>query len=184
MEIRACSRSNGLQLLVKAAPLARCLAMMKSGDADIITNLLRTREREDFIRYLEAPYQTHSAKVFYLRSEDPRPVVSYEQLYGLDIGVKRGARYGTRFDEDNKLHKQAVASHVLNFKKLAAGRLDLVISTESEGDYLIREYGWLGQFKKAALRFRCQPMSILVYQNNVVTHSGSDVGESIVATDS
>ena len=145
--------ANGLQLLVKAAPLARCQAMTKSGDPDIITTVLRTREREHFIRYLEAPYQTHSTKVFYLRSEDPRQVVSYEQLYGLDIGVKRGARYGARFDEDGKLHKQAVASHVLNFKKLAAGRLDLVISTESEGDYLIKDYGWQGQFKKAALRF-------------------------------
>ncbi len=145
--------ANGLRLLVRSAPLARCLEMVKSGDADIITNLLRTRDREDFIHYLEVPYQTHSTKVFYLRAEDPRQVVSYEQLYDLDIGVKRGAKYGPRFDEDGKLHKQAVASHVLNFKKLAAGRLDLVISTESEGDYLIKDYGWQGQFKKAALRF-------------------------------
>lgn len=145
--------ANGLQLLVKAAPLARCLEMIKSGDADIITNLLRTREREQFIRYLEVPYQTHSTKVFYQRAGDPRSVENYEQLYGLDIGVKRGARYGARFDEDDKLHKQPVASHILNFKKLAVGRLDLVISTESEGDYLIKDYGWQGQFKKAALRF-------------------------------
>ncbi len=145
--------ANGLSLQVKAAPLARCLEMIKSGDADIITNLLRTREREQSIRFLEAPYQTHSTKVFYLRAGDPRQVAIYEQLYGLDIGVKRGARYGARFDEDSKLQKQDVASHVLNFKKLAVGRLDLVISTESEGDYLIKEYGWQGQFKKAALRF-------------------------------
>ena len=144
---------HDLRLVVKPAPLARCLAMLKSGDADVVSNLMRTPDREGYIHYLEVPYQTRTDKVFYLQADNPRQIQSYEELYGLSIGVKRGAKYGSRFDGDSRLYKESAVSGLMNLKKLAAGRLDAVISTESEGDYLIKSRHWQHKFKKAALRF-------------------------------
>ena len=144
---------HGLSLVIKPAPLARCLEMLKSGDADVVSNLMRTPDREGYIHYLEVPYQTRTDKVFYLQADNPRRIQSYEELYGLSIGVKRGAKYGSRFDGDSRLYKESAVSGLMNLKKLAAGRLDAVISTESEGDYLIKSRHWQHKFKKAALRF-------------------------------
>jgi len=144
---------HGLLLVIKPAPLARCLEMLKFGDADIVSNLMRTPDRERYIQYLEVPYQTRTDKVFYLQAGNPRQIQSYDELYGLSIGVKRGAKYGSRFDGDSRLYKESAVSGLMNLKKLAAGRIDAVISTESEGDYLIKSLNWQGKFKKATLRF-------------------------------
>ncbi len=144
---------HDLQLVVKPAPLARCLEMLKSGDADVVSNLMRTTDRESFIRYLEVPYQTHTDKVFYLQTGNPRDIRRYEELEGLSIGVKRGAKYDPRFDNDLQLYKESAVTSLVNLKKLAIGRLDAVLSTESEGDYWIKHLNWQGTFKKATLRF-------------------------------
>lgn len=144
---------HDLRLVVKPAPLARCLAMLRSGDADVVSNLMRTADRETFIRYLDVPYQTHTDKVFYLQAGNPRNINRYEELEGLSIGVKRGAKYSPRFDNDPQLYKESAVTSLVNLKKLAIGRLDAVLSTESEGDYWIKHLNWQGTFKKATLRF-------------------------------
>lgn len=150
---------NNLRLLVKPAPLIRCLEMMKTGAADIISNIKKTPDRHAYLSYLNVPYQTHSNKVFYQRMDSPLQIQQYEDLYGLDIGVKRGARYFPRFDLDTSLRKYDVPSMLSNFKKLDMGRLDLVISTESEGDYVLKHFGLQNKFKKADYRYD-SPMDI------------------------
>ena len=44
-----------LRLVIKPAPLARALDMMKNGQVDIMTFLLKTPEREQFITYIDPP---------------------------------------------------------------------------------------------------------------------------------
>lgn len=150
-----CTRLS-LRLVIKPAPLARALDMMKNGQVDIMTFLLKTPEREQFITFIEPPYQRSSDKVFYLRSADPAPLQRYEDLASLQIGIKRGASYGAKFDADPDLHKEAVTDTEQNFRKLLLGRLDTVLATESEGDYLLLTHGWKAAVRKAPLRFAQQ----------------------------
>ena len=147
------------KLEIKAAPLARCLEMMRRGEADLMTNIIRSADREQYIRYLNVPYQRQSNKVFYLRADNPLDIRSYEDLYGLEIGIKRGAKYNPRFDLDTALNKRDVTVALRNFKKLSLGRIDAVLSTESEGDYLIQHNRLQGYYKKATLKFN-QPLQI------------------------
>ena len=147
-----CQRLS-LRLVIKPAPLARALDMMKNGQVDIMTFLLKNPEREAFITFIEPPYQRSSDKVFYLRSDDPFALQRYEDLASLQIGIKRGASYGTKFDADPSLHKQAVTDTEQNFRKLLLGRLDTVLVTESEGDYLLLTHGWKTALRKAPLHF-------------------------------
>ncbi len=149
----------GVELQIKPAPLARCLEMIRHGEADLMTNIIMSPDRTQFIRYLDVPYQHESDKVFYLRADSHLDVSRYEDLYGLEIGTKRGAIYSRRFDLDTALHKRDVAVPLRNFKKLLLGRVDVVVSTESEGDYLLKQNGLTHHFKKAALRFN-QPLAV------------------------
>lgn len=50
------------------------------------------------------------------------------------------------------MYKESAVTSLVNLKKLAIGRLDAVLSTESEGDYWIKHLNWQGTFKKATLR--------------------------------
>ncbi len=68
------------------------------------------------------------------------------------IGVQRGATYFKEFDTDSTLNKQVVTEDILNFRKLAQGRIDVVIATESQGDYLISSLGLNSVLKKCSYR--------------------------------
>ena len=147
-----CQRLS-LQLVIRPMPLARALEMMKYGQVDVMTGILRTPEREAFIDYVEPPYLTRNDKVFYQRADSSLLLDRYEELTPLQIGVKRGARYDPRFDLDASLRKSEVPTTEQSFRKLQQYRIDTLVTTEIEGDYLIKSYGWEGLFRKAPLRF-------------------------------
>lgn len=161
-----CQRLS-LRLVIKPAPLARAIDMMKNGQVDIMTFLLKTPEREQFITFIEPPYQRSSDKVFYLRQDARFSLQRYEDLATLQIGIKRGANYQPQFDADPHLHKQAVTDTEQNFRKLLLGRLDTVLVTESEGDYLLLTHGWQARVRKAPLRFS-RPVDVYI---GVAKHS-------------
>ena len=49
---------------------ARGLELMKHGQADLMTSLLKRPDREVYIKYIEPPYKTTSSKAFYLRKNE------------------------------------------------------------------------------------------------------------------
>ncbi|MDX1655776.1 MAG: transporter substrate-binding domain-containing protein [Candidatus Competibacteraceae bacterium] len=141
-----------LQASFQAFPWKRCLELMRQGHADLISGILRRPEREEYLIFIEPPYKTHSTKVFYVLKGQGERIRRYEDLYGLTIGVQAGVRYFDRFDQDPRLIREEVSTDLFNFRKLAHGRIDAVISTESQADYLIALHGLQGRFDKAILR--------------------------------
>lgn len=123
-----------------ACPWSRCLDMLKSGDAQMVSGALKRADREQYLTFIDPPYKTKSSKVFY-RLESSQDITSLQDLQNKDIGVLRDAHYFAEFDEDSSLSKKPVHSDRLNFLKLAQGRLHAVIATESHGDYLIAILG-------------------------------------------
>jgi len=132
-------------------PWSRCLEMIKDGQADIITGILKRPEREKDMIFIEPPYKTKSSKAFYIR-EDMADITTFDGLHSLTIGIKRDVKYFKQFDEDTTLIKDAVHEDDLNFRKLAAGRVDVVVITESIGDYLLSEMGLTNEIKKTTYR--------------------------------
>lgn len=135
----------------ESCPWPRCLNMIETGEADIVTGILKRPERERTMHFIEPPYKTKSSKAFYILKGSP-DIVTYEDLHGKVIGVLREAKHFKRFDEDNTLKKEEIHANELNFMKLAAGRVDTTIATESIGDYLIAELGLAGKVAKATYR--------------------------------
>lgn len=133
-------------------PWIRCIKMMETGDADILTGVLKRPEREEDMHFIEPPYKTKSCKALYILKES-EDIATYEELRGKVIGAKRGVKFFKRFDEDPSIQIEEIHTDELNFMKLVAGRIDAVIVTESIGDYLLAKSGLGQKIKKASFRY-------------------------------
>jgi len=151
--IKAIGKKENLIPAFQVAPFKRCLEKMASGEIDIMTGLLRKPEREVYIDYIEPPYKTRSNKVFYVRKGERDRIIHHSDLRGLKIGVKIGARYYPEFDKDKQLNKIEVGSYQQNIKKLITGRIDAMIITESQGEYLVRKLGLDDKVEQAAFKY-------------------------------
>jgi polar amino acid transport system substrate-binding protein len=131
-----------------------CLGMMKQGEADLMTSLLRRAEREPYIFYVQPRYRTRSDKVFYLLKDHQKSIRTYDDLKTLKIGVKDGASYALSFDNDKTLNKLPAQSIKINIAKLVAGQIDTFITTDTEGDYWIKTLGLQDRITKAPFKFQ------------------------------
>ncbi len=151
--VRELARRAGLPLHIKPCPLKRCLTMLQHGEADIIIGVKRTPERQRYLQFLQTPYRASSAdKVFFVLKEKGAVVRRYEDLRPLRIGVKLGADYFARFDQDTTLKKDTSKDMDINFRKLAMGRLDAVIAAEDQGEAMLAQLQLGGKIGKAAWR--------------------------------
>jgi polar amino acid transport system substrate-binding protein len=151
--VRELALRVGLPLTIKPCPLKRCLTMLQHGDADIIIGVKDTPERQRYLHFLHTPYRTSSAdKVFFVLKEKGATVKSYADLSPLRIGVKLGAEYFARFDQDAALKKDTSKDMDVNFRKLAMGRLDAVIAAEDQGEAMLAQLQLGGKIGKAPFR--------------------------------
>lgn len=146
-------RDTGLKMKIKKCPWKRCLTELEEGRIDVFLGLFKSPEREKLFRFCDPPYSNRSDKAFYLRRGEGHRVNKYDDLYKLRIGVTRGYKNFERFDSDEKLNKEFVAEHILNIKKLVAGRLDVFIQTELAADYLIKTKGYAEKIEKAPYKY-------------------------------
>ena len=138
----------------KYGTLEECLEMMKQGQADLMTSLLRRVEREPYILYVQPRYRARSDKVFYVLKEHQKSIRTYDDLKTLKIGVKGGTSYAQSFDSDKKLNKVPAESIRINISKLVAGQIDTFITTDNEGDYWIKALGLQDLITKAPFKFQ------------------------------
>jgi polar amino acid transport system substrate-binding protein len=152
--VRELARRTGLPLQIVNCPLKRCLYMLEQGSADVAIGFKSSPERRLFLHFLATPYRTRSAdKVFYTRQGSGVQLRSYPDLAGLRIGVKLGAEYFDRFDDDATLYKDPARDMEVNFRKLALGRLDAVLIPEDQGEALLAQLDLRGTLAKATLRY-------------------------------
>lgn len=140
-------RRTGLRFDVQRAPWARGLAALQSGSADLMTGLARTPERERYIDYLPIPYYACAARL-YGTPELAASITRYEQLRGPTIGYVLESVYFQPFDSDAGLHKSGVNNEQQLLEMLMRGRLQLVIGTDCQVDYELRDPRLAGRIVK------------------------------------
>jgi len=112
-------------------PVARCFAMIESGQADMIFAIRKTQAREKYIAYLERPFEVqHFPLRFYLPYNSKLQIKHSADLNDLSIGVLRGYTYFDDFDDNRHLNKIAVTTHTQLIKMLLNKRLDTFIERE------------------------------------------------------
>lgn len=166
--VRELARRVHRELQITECPHARCLLMMKSGEADLGIGIQRSPERELFLAYLQTPYRkTASDRVFYVRRGEAQRIGRYEDLQGLRIGITLGSAYFDRFDDDKTLDKEAAPTNAANLQKLLLKRVDAVLMPEDQGAVLLSQLGLAGQVETAVYREHdLDPRSVAVSRHS------------------
>lgn len=147
----ALSERLGIPIEIQARPWARALAMMQSGQADLITGIAHTEKRAKFLDYLSPAYSA-VRPTLYARKGLGRTVKSYEDLYGLSIGYSLHSSYFERFDNDLQLKKIGLVTELQLLKVLSLGRLDVIIGTEPNLSYDILMHNFADKVERTAYR--------------------------------
>jgi len=130
----------GMSIEVQRHPWARALEMMRRGNADMVTGVAWTAEREVFMHYVPVSYYA-VRPVFFAQKGKGETIRSYEDLYGKTIGYSLHSAYFEPFNSDEKLDKVGLSTEKQLLQVLALNRLDLIIGTEPNISYDRRRLG-------------------------------------------
>ncbi|MBV7534546.1 transporter substrate-binding domain-containing protein [Duganella sp. sic0402] len=126
-------------------PLARSLAMFDSGQADGIFTVKKTPERMAQYAFSSRPLFTQETMLFVRKDSSIRFNGDLRVLAGRVVGVVRGASYGDVFDQAAAkgvfARIESVSRDESSFRKLLAGRIDVVVSGREVGWATLRRLG-------------------------------------------
>ncbi len=145
-------KGTGLEVRFKQVPYKRALAELSSGGIDVFLAFVKTPEREREMYYCKPYIKDRTDRAFYLRKGEGKRVKRYEDLIGLNIGLLLGINITPKFDNDKRLLKQEVPTHVQNFQKLINGRIDAIVHTEIAIDFQVKSLGYSDNLEKAPFR--------------------------------
>lgn len=135
-------------------PMARCLLMLKTGQADMIISILKTPERSEYLDYLEPAIVEQIFPIkFYTQKNTNVAINTYDDLKHLIVGSVRGSRYFERFDLDNKLEKVEFNDRKQMIQMLLKGRIDAFIAREESIIPLVGEQNYQQQFKHHSYQY-------------------------------
>ncbi|MCG8568881.1 MAG: transporter substrate-binding domain-containing protein [Spirochaetes bacterium] len=108
-------------------PWKRCMEMGKNNMTDAIIGAWYNEERAKIYHYSE-PMITNKKMFFKLKENQViNHYTTLKDLSAYSIGVIRGFTYSQEFDNADYLNKDECVDVAMLFKKLVAGRVDLVI---------------------------------------------------------
>ena len=126
-------------------PWERALRMAETQHSDGIPGTARTKERERFLIFPNEPLSVIDIVLFH-RKDDDFKFDGISSLAGKRIGTIEGYSYGETFDNSNLFSKEKVSSLKLNFLKLKAKRIDLVIAYKNVALYTLQNLNLTDQF--------------------------------------
>ena len=143
----------GKTLSVTLYPWQRTLKLAETGRVDGIPILMRAAEREAYLAYTDRLITVHDVFYFNRKQLGSFDWDSYEDLRPLTIGLVKGYTYSEDFmaaAERFGLKVEYSRSPEVNFSRLYAGRVDLVLDEEITGDVAISNNpDWGAAFGKA-----------------------------------
>lgn len=130
-------KRNNIKLKIFFAPFDTCLELVKNGQADIVSTLSFTKERESFIDF-SRPYRDESKYILFKRKNSPVHFNSYSDLKGKRIGFISGYTYPEKFIKDNSIIKEGNSKLESLFEKLNTGQIDAILINDYIGNYFIK----------------------------------------------
>ncbi|MFD2166149.1 substrate-binding periplasmic protein [Thalassotalea euphylliae] len=133
---------------VRSPNFARCVAMLKSGEVDVVAGLNITEERKAFAFW--APFKM--ADELNVITKKDITIEKYDDFRGKIIGIPRGSTYFYKFDNDDTLNKVSIQSERVGFSLILKERIDLIMASQQVLDSHITD------IKKAELKI--SPISL------------------------
>ncbi len=145
--LQAAGKLGGLDITVQILPHARIELELQRGAASLVLCALafsHTPGREEFMRFTQLPLYTTR---YTLYAKSPRRLTPYSHIDALK-GARLGVRLGFRLPEtlgiavkQKTIALDTAANDELNFRKLALGRVDYVLTAEEVGASILRTMG-------------------------------------------
>lgn len=177
--IREIESRTKIGVTIINAPWARCLEMIKLGQADIMTGVAWTTERSDAMIYVPTSYDS-VRPVFYAPSGKGAILGSYEDLRDKSIGQSINSAYFDRYNNDKTLKKVSLKDEETILRMLALGRLDLAIGTEPNLSWDIARYGLKGQLEPTVWQpGEKTPLFIVVSKKTAESHLAARIDASL-----
>lgn len=128
---------------INLLPMKRCIFELTTGDCDAITMLSRNNEREEFLVFTH-PIVESKGFVYYDSYRHPKfEWNSFADLQPYTIGTVSGYNYGSDFEDicrRYKLKTERVSRIDQNFRKLLAGRIDILLVNQTEVNEFMRTH--------------------------------------------
>jgi len=148
------ARRMGCDIRYIRAPWVRCLNLLETGKADLLSSAFKTPERQVFMQYLSDPFLHSLPIAFYVRKGSAIPLERYEDLYRCkSVGVLNKANYFEQFDQDEKIAKVPVASQDQLFPMLVSGRLEVIAGYVDTENYRMVVEGYRDKVARSAFIF-------------------------------
>lgn len=144
------ARRAGFTATLELYPQKRMEQMVRAGERDGITVISRNADRESFLVFSEPLFAKQA--YFYHRKNFKFDWSSYADLKGLRIGVVRGHNLGDDFAAAAVKHGLVLdeASSVeANFRKLMAGRIDVLMANHWSAVSLLAQKEFRGEIVAA-----------------------------------
>lgn len=130
------------QYALSIYPLKRTLSMLENGQADCVIILIKTPQRQKFLRFTE-PIVTARGLIWSSTERAKRPI-HFETLQDLrryKIGITRGYSYGQEFDNFlQSMNVETANSDYSNLLKLLEHRIDIFPGNELVVQSLINQH--------------------------------------------
>jgi polar amino acid transport system substrate-binding protein len=120
---------------IESPNFARCIALLKQGEVDVIAGLNSSKERDKFSFY--TPFK--SADHLRVISKEGISIKNYDDFKGKIIGISRGTNHFPRFDKDDELQKIAIQNVRIGFSLLIKDRIDLIMVSPATIETLSKE---------------------------------------------
>ncbi|RND30621.1 amino acid ABC transporter substrate-binding protein [Vibrio cholerae] len=124
--VEQATQKLGYSIEWRSRPFARSLADLETNQVDIVPRVIKTSEREAFVRFV-GPISEQTKNILFITHGEGMPIKEYQDLTKLNVGVKRGTAYFEQFDNDNNIRETVVADDYNLARMLEAKRIDAII---------------------------------------------------------
>lgn len=136
-------RRMGDSVSVEIYPWGRALQLVQKGERDCVFTIYRSSEREKF---LDFGNEVLVDQLVYFYARKNRVIWfdgDFTDIMGFRIGTAYKLNYGPKFENmRSKLIIDEAANIMVNFMKLAAGRIDLVPSNAYTASAILGDFGF------------------------------------------
>lgn len=132
----------GQAIKIEFYPITRGQAMLQKGMVDGFFSIKKTPEREKNMLFSQKALMKQDFVFFVRKDSHWHFNGDFDSLSGASIGVVNTTSYGNHFDSAAQAgwfrRLDPATSHIMNFRKLLAGRVDAVICSRLVGLYYLK----------------------------------------------
>ncbi|MBI9013781.1 MAG: transporter substrate-binding domain-containing protein [Clostridiales bacterium] len=159
----------GYEATVTFVPFKRAIEMIQSGEADILTDVNKTKEREEYGIFHEDPILM-SRTCLFVKADS---AIDFDgdlfKLSEYTFGINRGYSHGEEFNDafaNNLLIVEEAEDIPQNLKKLLNDRIDILLDNELVVLMNMKNLGYQDQIKVLKPEYRNAPLYNMFSKKN------------------